>query len=339
MQTLFTILILAAAASLLWPRRGLLARWRETLRLEERSRREDALKHILKREANGETPTLEGIAGALQISTNTAAALLGELELGGLISYDEGAPRLRPPGRELAVHVVRAHRLWESYLADATGVAEAEWHGLAERQEHLLSQQQAKELAAQLGHPTHDPHGDAIPDEQGDLNADAGQPLNKVPLHSPVLLTHIEDEPDAIYAQLAAQGLRPGMKAVVVEKSPHGIRFRADGAEHVLSPLHANNVFCAPLPEVSVEQLFAEEYLAGLKRGERARVVGLTPACRGAERRRLLDLGFVPGSVIEVDMASPMGDPVAYRVRGATIALRREQAGLVRIARQQELAA
>ena len=50
------------------------------------------------------------------------------------------------------------------------------------------------------------------------------------------------------------------------------------------------------------------------------------PGCRGAERNRLLDLGVVPGSDIGIDLVSPSGNPTAYRIRGASIALRREQA-------------
>jgi ferrous iron transport protein A len=53
---------------------------------------------------------------------------------------------------------------------------------------------------------------------------------------------------------------------------------------------------------------------------------------QGPERRRMMDLGMVPGTVIVVEMNSPLGDPVAYRVRGALVALRREQARLVLIA-------
>jgi ferrous iron transport protein A len=53
---------------------------------------------------------------------------------------------------------------------------------------------------------------------------------------------------------------------------------------------------------------------------------------QGPERRRMMDLGMVPGTVIAVEMNSPLGDPVAYRVRGALVALRREQARLVLIA-------
>jgi len=51
----------------------------------------------------------------------------------------------------------------------------------------------------------------------------------------------------------------------------------------------------------------------------------------GLERRRMMDLGMVPGTIILAEMCSPLGDPIAYRVRGALVALRREQAELVLI--------
>ncbi len=329
---LLTALALAGCGALLWPRLGLLARWRRGRLLAARSRREDVLKHLLKGEADGRQPTLDSIAGALQVTTGQAAELLQDLESHGLVAYEAGALLLKPAGRQLALHIVRAHRLWESYLAEETGVAEAEWHHRAERQEHLLTPQQADALSARLGHPLRDPHGDVIPKTPGDLTAGPGQPLHAVPANTPVVFTHIEDEPENVYAQLCAQGLRPGMKAFVIEKSPDRIRFWADGTEHVLTPVLADNITVALLPESKTTDLAEEQYLTGLQPGEQARVLGLTPACRGAERRRLLDLGFVAGTPVEVEMVSPAGDPTAYRIRGTVIALRREQAGLIRIA-------
>ena len=61
-----------------------------------------------------------------------------------------------------------------------------------------------------------------------------------------------------------------------------------------------------------------------LQKGEIAVVARLTSA--GLNRRRMMDLGILPGARIEIEMESPLGDPVAYRVRGAVVALRREQA-------------
>lgn len=332
MNTLAMLLgIVVVAVAVVWPRVGLWSRWREARRLAERADREDALKHILKSEVNGQNATVLSVAGALRTRDNAAAALLRDLEAAGLVSFEEGRLRLRQPGRELAVQVVRAHRLWESYLAEETGFAEARWHRLAERKEHLLSPQETEALAARLGHPLVDPHGDAIPERGGELPADAGQSVNAMPVDAPFTIVHLEDEPDSVYRELLALGLRPGMRAYVVAKTPDKLHLFADGRRYELVPSLAQNISAAPLRGVTSDELRDASYLHELPSGARARVVGLTGACRGAERRRLLDLGFVPGSEVEASFASPGGDPVAYLVRGALIALRREQARFVRV--------
>jgi ferrous iron transport protein A len=69
--------------------------------------------------------------------------------------------------------------------------------------------------------------------------------------------------------------------------------------------------------------------LDGLSPGTTATVVGLTNA--GAERRRMADLGILPGTRIEVALRNPLGDPTAYLIRGAVVALRREQARCIQI--------
>jgi ferrous iron transport protein A len=76
------------------------------------------------------------------------------------------------------------------------------------------------------------------------------------------------------------------------------------------------------MEEVTLDQLGPDEA---------ATVVALTN--EGVERRRMLDLGILPGARVEVMMKSPLGDPVAYRIRGATVALRRDQARHIQVNR------
>ena len=338
MITVYAIVAFLGLAVAFWPQHGLWARLRQAQQLASRTQREDALKHILKCEANGRVATLESIAGALQITTGHAAHLLEELEAHDLLTFADGRLRLRSTGREMGLHIVRAHRLWESYLAEHTGVAEDEWHVRAEKQEHLLTREQTEALAAELGYPLRDPHGDVIPDSVAELKAEQNLSLNAVAPESPVVITHLEDEPVTVYRQLAVLGLRPGMRVFVIERSATRIRFWADGNEHVLAPVLAENVSVQSLPEFCTADLVEDQFLSGLRPGERTRVVGLSPACRGPERRRLLDLGFVPGTLVEVDMISPAGDPTAYRVRGTAVALRREQANLIRVNSEEAVA-
>jgi len=335
-------LLLAAALAIAWPQRGLLARWRERARVTDRVRIEDALKHIHKCEMHGRRPTLESVAGSLGVSTDAAASLLGAMQALGLVNVASGDYALTPQGREAALHIVRAHRLWESYLAEQTGFEEQEWHQQAERLEHDLRPEQVEALAAQLGRPTHDPHGDPIPDADGRYIDHGGQPLPTLTLDRPARIVHIEDEPETIYAQLVAEGIYPGMEVRLVEVSPTRVRFWAGGDEHLLAPLLAANVSVRPMEAAlalsngAAVGADAAETLAALRPGQQGQVVALSPRIRGVERRRMMDLGILPGVVIGAELVSPSGDPTAYRIRGAVIALRREQAQLINICSAQD---
>lgn len=314
-----------------WPRRGLWARWQRARRFSERVYREDALKHIHKAEAKGRRPTLESIAGAVGVGLDEAARLVGALSADGLLEDRAGTPALTLQGHEVAVHIIRAHRLWERYLAEETGYDEEEWHGQAERREHDLTPAELEALAARLGHPTHDPHGDPIPRADGHLLPHGGQLLSTLPLDQPARIVHLEDEPEAIYAQLVAEGLYPGQMVRVAAVGPERVHFWTNGDEHVLAAILAGNIFVRPLPTEEVEHTAAGRPLTALKLGESGRVVALAAGLRGQERRRLLDLGLLPGTVVTAELRSPGGDPTAYRIRGATIALRAEQARLIRV--------
>jgi len=316
-----------------WPRAGLVARWARARRMTDRTRSEDALKHLYHCETAGRRPSVESVAGALEMPLNAAAELLLRMQQAGLLESDDEALRLTPSGRSSALHIVRAHRLWERYLADETGVSEADWHAQAERHEHVLSPVQADALSAHLGNPAYDPHGDPIPTPAGEFAPLRGQPLTSMPASASVRIVHLEDEPAVIYAQLVASGLHPGMEVRVLESTAQRVRFWAGGDEHVVAPIVAANISVIPLPEDLPMTPYAGERLSQLEPGETGEVVGLSPACRGLQRRRLMDLGILPGTVIAAEMRSPSGDPTAFWIRGALIALRRDRADLVQIRR------
>jgi DtxR family Mn-dependent transcriptional regulator len=144
-------------------------------------------------------------------------------------------------------------------------------------------------------------------------------------------IIHLEDEPPAVYAQLVALGLHPGLEVRLLESGPQRLRLWVAGNEQVLAPVVAASVTVLPLPDRVLAEPAATQRLSDLKPGETAVVSGLSPTCRGTERRRFLDLGILPGTAIEAEMISPSGDPTAYRVRGALLALRREQADHIQI--------
>lgn len=330
-----TVLLLLVLALMLWPKTGLLARWRRSKRLDERVLIEDALKHLHKAQLNNRRPMIQSLAGAIGISANHAAELLERLAELELVELTDKDYALTPEGETYALNVIRAHRLWERYLADATGYAEREWHELADLREHTLSPEEMAALSAELGNPIHDPHGDPIPTAGGEYVGHGGQPLTIMPPGQVLQIVHIEDEPDSIYAQLMAEGLHPGMQLQLLETSPTRIRFWARGREHILAPVTAANVSVKLLLDREAVDVSAAEHLNSLDLGESAKVLRLSSRLRGMERRRLLDLGVIPGTVVTAELASPSGDPVAYRIRGALIALREDQTRLIHIERVQ----
>jgi DtxR family Mn-dependent transcriptional regulator len=205
-----------------------------------------------------------------------------------------------------------------------------QWHAIAEEGEHRLSPAEANALAASLANPSHDPHGDPIPTAEGWFAAPPGQPLSSLAAGQSARIVHLEDEPAVIYSQILAEGLHTGLELRVMESTPARLRFWAGGDEHVLAPLLANNISVVPLPDESPAAR-AGMPLNRLNPGDSARVLALAPAIRGAERRRLLDLGLIPGTQISAELRSPSGDPTAYLVRGALIALRADQARHIRV--------
>jgi DtxR family Mn-dependent transcriptional regulator len=332
--SLFLLLIFAGAVWMIFrPARGLFWRWQHARSVSRQVQREDALKHIHRCQRHGRTPTLESLAGAVQVSTNEATGLLSELESHDLVQLEGESFRLTPRGRDYALHIIRAHRLWERYLADETGYRSEEWHDRAERVEHSLTPADVDELASELGNPTHDPHGDPIPTAEGSMVPHGGQPLTAMPLDVPVRIVHLEDEPETVYAQLVAEGLSPGMEARLLELSARRVRFWANGDEHILAPIVAANISVLPVPSIVLEEDDASDKMSSLQPGEQGEVIRISRASRGNERRRFLDLGILPGTIITAELSSPGGDPTAYRIRDALIALRREQTDLITIRR------
>jgi DtxR family Mn-dependent transcriptional regulator len=156
-----------------------------------------------------------------------------------------------------------------------------------------------------------------------------GQPLTAAPIDAPLRVVHVEDEPEVVYAQLMATGIHPGMVVRVVEATSRRLTLVSAEDEYVLAPLVAGNVSVIPAPAEEAEPMNGAVRLSTVTLGKPALVKRLSPACRGMERRRLLDLGILPGTVLRPEIQSAGGDPVAYRVRGALIALRKEQADLI----------
>jgi DtxR family Mn-dependent transcriptional regulator len=329
-----------AAVLLFSPRFGLLFNIRNRWRDIKRIRLEDALKHIYMHEHRDVPSTLSSVANALRISSKKALALTNRMQNARLISVVDGRILLTESGEKYALQVLRAHRLWELYLADETGVDPSRWHSEAELREHALTPEKADALAQRLGNPRFDPHGDPIPTANGELPEEEVVPLTKLEVGDTARVAHIEDKPDAVYAQIVALGIYLGMELVLTAKTDDRLIVEAEGGRSmVLAPIVAGNVSIHKMTDQEKTVLDqAHETLASLGDGEAAEVVRISPACRGSERRRLMDLGILPGTAVEYDRRGLTGGLTSYRLRGTVIALRSEQAEMISIHNRERIA-
>ena len=110
------------------------------------------------------------------------------------------------------------------------------------------------------------------------------------------------------------------------------ITFVVNGEECVLTPLFAGHITVEKLSN-ETNQIQKYDLLSDLKIGEEAEVIAVSPNCRGQQRRRLMDLGIIPGSKISAVIKSASGDPMGYRVMGTTIGIRKQHADFVFINR------
>ena len=310
------------------PRYGFLALYKAWRSAREREQVEDALKHLLDREQSGRHASPESLAGTLDLPRKKVTRLITDMESQGLLETQGAQLHLTTEGERWAIHIVRAHRLWERYLVDEARMPLNKIHDEAQKREHSMTEAQLNELDAALGHPTLDPHGDPIPSRDGKMAAVESLPITAWQAEGPARIVHIEDEPAIAYEQILAAGLRLGQVVRILERTPQRIVLSDGETEYRLAPTVAANVSVAPLPESEIAKANAVP-LAALTQDQRGEIVSLDEAVQGFTRRRFLDLGLTPGTLIYPELGNFFGDPRAYRVRGTLIALRKDQAAQI----------
>jgi len=313
---------------ILIPRYGLLALYLERRRVRQRERVEDALKHLLDREGQGRHASPESLAGILNLPRVEVTRLIADMESQNLLETRGSEIHLTAEGEHWAMHIVRAHRLWERYLADEARMPLNQIHSAAHRREHSFTEAQLDDLDAALGHPTRDPHGDPIPTREGKMPSVEVTPVTAWTTEGPARIVHIEDEPAIAYDQILATGLRLGQVIRIIERTSQRLVLSDGETEYRLAPTIAANIGLAPLPENEIAKAHAIP-LTKLMQDQPAEILSLDEAVQGFTRRRFLDLGLTPGTIISPELGNFFGDPRAYRVRGTLIALRKDQASQI----------
>lgn len=298
--------------------------------LAEKTLIEDILKQLYHVEYSGRFASLNGLAGALKIKDARLIELIETMNRSDLIKNDQSLIKLTPSGTDYALKIIRVHRLWEKYLSEKTGYDKSEWHDRAELMEHSLTQKQTRELNEALGNPRFDPHGDPIPTESGEIIYTTATPLPKLSTGSRARIVHIEDEPDVIYRQIIDERLHIGSQVKILQVDEHDIHFVSEGNEYRFSNIVASNIH---VDELSEKEVYEENAirLSALEAGQKAKILGISSECRGAARRRLLDLGFIRGSLVETAYDGTDHTIKAFNIRNTLIALRQDQSDFILI--------
>lgn len=196
---------------------------------------EDYLKRIfLEQQGSGDSRVATGlIAQGLGVTPGTATAMIKTLAVSGLLDYEAySGVRLTEAGKHLAMHVVRRHRLVESFLVGIMGMNWSEVHAEAEILEHAVSDRLIERMDEMLGRPAADPHGDPIPTSHGELVGPTDQEtLLACPLGVGRVVARVTDQRADFLRLVEAHGLMPGRRLTVrsrdelmdtVELTPEG---------------------------------------------------------------------------------------------------------------------
>src|ERR1700710_1497689 len=171
----------------------------------------------------GEAVSTNALAERLGVTPASASGMVKRLDEMGLVSHEPyRGVQLTPDGLRLALEVIRHHRLLELYLAEQLDVPWDRVHEEAEVLEHVLSEDLEALIAAKLGHPTHDPHGDPIPDADLVLPQERTACLSTLEPGEEATVVRISDAEPELLRYLAAREIVPGTHLRVVDKQPFG---------------------------------------------------------------------------------------------------------------------
>lgn len=143
------------------------------------SAEENYLKAIYKlHEKSGSMVTTSQLADTLKVSAASVTDFIKKMASKKLVGYEKSkGVKLTEEGRQIAVSIIRKHRLWEVWLVDKLNFRWDEVHEIAEQLEHVISDELIDHLDKHLGYPSADPHGDLIPDAKGRFAKNTSKPL------------------------------------------------------------------------------------------------------------------------------------------------------------------
>ena len=190
--------------------------------------------YALQRRAGGEEGvSTNDLAERLGVTPASVSAMLKKLADRGLAVHARyRGVVLTPEGERVALEILRHHRLLETYLAEHLGVPWDRVHEEAEALEHVISEDLEARIAAKLGHPTHDPHGDPIPDTELRIDEGDTRDLEGLAVGDRGRFVRVSDSDAAMLRYLSDRGVCLGDTLEIVERQPFGGPLTVRFGEH-----------------------------------------------------------------------------------------------------------
>jgi DtxR family Mn-dependent transcriptional regulator len=177
--------------------------------------------YLEQRTSAGEMVPMGRLAVAMGVVPGTATAMAKTLADSGLVQYEpRGGVRLTASGRQLALHVLRRHRLVELFLVKVLDLDWSVVHEEAEALEHAISDRVLERMDIFLGRPTADPHGDPIPTPGGDIYEPQRMSLADCTVGVPLRIAQVLDQELEFLQFVERQGLVPGAVVTVGKREP-----------------------------------------------------------------------------------------------------------------------
>lgn len=186
------------------------------------------------------------IAGMLETKASSVTDMLKKLSDKDLVSYQKyQGVTLTEKGFLSAKMIVRKHRLWEVFLVDKLQFSWDEVHEIAEELEHIQSIALIDKLEAFLGHPDFDPHGDPIPNRQGEIKKTSKLLLSEAELNQEYQCVGVKDSSSEFLKYLDKQKIALGSVFKVIEKESFDdtLTVEINAQEKIISNKIANNLY------------------------------------------------------------------------------------------------
>ncbi|HEX5619083.1 MAG TPA: metal-dependent transcriptional regulator [Solirubrobacteraceae bacterium] len=171
----------------------------------------------------GEPVATNDLADRLHVTPASASGMIKKLADQGLVEHvPYRGVQLTHDGEQVALEVLRHHRLLELYLVEQLGVPWDRVHEEAEALEHVISEDLEARIAAKLGNPTHDPHGDPIPDAKLAIDERTTRSLADLEPGDRGQFVRVSDSDPAMLRYLSERGVALGDALEVLDRQPFG---------------------------------------------------------------------------------------------------------------------